>query len=272
MTFDTTFQPGLVSAGLVSLVGAGPGDPDLLTVKGLRRLQAADVVAYDRLVNPALLRECRPDAELVYVGKHDPSSVRPSCPQSEINSLLVDQARAGKCVVRLKGGDPFVFGRGGEEALALVEAGLAFEVVPGISSAVAAPAYAGIPVTHRHVAASFAVVAGHEDPSKKDSSHDWHALAKVDTLVILMGVGRLEALQNELLNAGRSPDTPAAAVQWGTTEQQRTVVATLATLATAVREAGLSAPAALITGEVVALREQLRWFGVSDAALANAAD
>ena len=271
MTFDAGLDTAL-QAGSVSLVGAGPGDPDLLTVKGLRRLQAADVVAYDRLVNPTLLRECRPDAELVYVGKHDPNSVRPSCPQGDINSLLVARAQAGKRVVRLKGGDPFVFGRGGEEALALAEAGLAFEVVPGVSSATAVPAYAGIPVTHRHVAASFAVVAGHEDPSKGDSSHDWHALSKVDTLVILMGVGRLEAIQTELLNAGRSPDTPAAAVQWGTTEQQRTVVGTLATLATVVREAGLSAPAALIIGEVVALRERLRWYDLPDKTLANAAD
>ena len=266
-SFDTAFQPGLVS-----LVGAGPGDPDLLTVKALRRLQGADVVAYDRLVNVALLRECRPDAELVYVGKHDPSSVRPSCPQGDINSLLVDRAQLGKRVVRLKGGDPFVFGRGGEEALALAKAGLAFEVVPGISSAVAAPAYAGIPVTHRHVAASFAVVAGHEDPGKGSSSHNWHALAQVDTLIILMGVGRLPAIQAELLNAGRSPDTPAAAVQWGTTKEQRTVVGTLATLAETVREAGLSAPAALVIGEVVALRERLRWYDVADAAIANAAD
>ena len=251
--------------GFVSLVGAGPGDPDLLTVKGLRLLQAAEVVAYDRLVNPKLLQECRAETELIYVGKH---GVQPSYSQAAINALLVQRAKLGRRVVRLKGGDPFIFGRGGEEALALREAGVPFEIVPGISSAVAAPAYAGIPVTHRHIAASVAIVAGHEDPSKAGSSHNWQALAGVDTLVILMGVGRLDAISQELMQAGRSPDTPAAVVRWGTTEEQETVEGTLKTIAANVREAGLKAPATLITGEVVRLRADLRWFDIAPADVA----
>lgn len=246
--------------GFVSLVGAGPGDPELLTVKGLRRLQRADVVAYDRLANPVLLKECRLDAELVFVGKHGDNPLHPSVPQEAINALLIAKARAGKQVVRLKGGDPFVFGRGGEEALELVRAGVPFEVVPGVSSAVAAPAYAGIPVTHRRLSASVAIVAGHEDPLKGGSSHDWGALARVDTLVVLMGMGRLEAITAALLAGGRVPHTPAAAVRWGTTAEQRTVTGTLATIAAEVRRAGLTAPATVIVGEVVQLRDELRWF------------
>jgi len=247
--------------GFVSLVGAGPGDPELLTVKGLRRLQRADVVAYDRLANPVLLRECRVDAELIYVGKHGDNPLHLSCPQERINALLVEKAREGKQVVRLKGGDPFIFGRGGEEALELRHAGVPFEVVPGVSSAVAAPAYAGIPVTHRHVSASVAIVAGHEDPAKGGSSHDWRALATgADTLVFLMAVGRLEAITETLITHGRDAGTPAAMVRWGTTSEQRTVTGTLATIAQEVRRAGLGAPATLVVGEVVRLRDELRWF------------
>ena len=201
-------------SGLVSLVGAGPGDPELITMKGLRRLREAELVAYDRLVNPVLLRECHPRAELIYVGKHDPH--RPSCPQERINDLLIESARAGKRVVRLKGGDPLVFGRGGEEALALSEAEVAFEIVPGISSALAVPAYAGIPVTHRGLASSMAIVPGHEDPGKEATSVDWQALATaVDTLVILMGVERLDSIVAELVRHGRDPSTPAAMIRWG---------------------------------------------------------
>lgn len=250
--------------GFVSLVGAGPGDPDLLTVKGLRLLRRADVVAYDRLANPVLLRECRPDAELIFVGKHGEghhrSDPHPPVLQERINTLLIDKAKAGKQVVRLKGGDPFIFGRGGEEALELRQAGVPFEIVPGISSAVAAPAYAGIPVTHRHVSASVAIVAGHEDPHKGSSSHNWEALANIDTLVILMGIGRLGAITETLLSCGRSADTPAAVVRWGTTSEQRTVTGTLATIAAEVRREGIKAPATLIIGEVVRLRDELRWF------------
>ena len=255
----------LPQTGFVSLVGAGPGDPDLITVKGLRRLGAADTVLYDRLVNPVLLQECRPDAELIYVGKH---GVQTSYSQEMINALLVQKAKFGRNAVRLKGGDPFIFGRGGEEALALREANIPFEIVPGISSAVAAPAYAGIPVTHRHVAASVAIVAGHEDPHKSKgqggSSHNWQALAGVDTLVILMGVGRLEAISQELIAAGRSGETPAALVRWGTTDEQETVEGTLGTIAQKAREAGLKAPATLIVGEVVRLRSALRWFDLAE--------
>ncbi len=249
----------LPQAGFVSLVGAGPGDPELLTVKGLRLLQRADVIAYDRLANPLLLAECRTDAELIFVGKHG-EGLHTSVPQERINALLIDRALAGKQVVRLKGGDPFIFGRGGEEALELRQAGVPFEIVPGISSAIAAPAYAGIPVTHRHVSASVAIVAGHEDPSKATTSHDWHALARVDTLVILMGMGRLGAITETLLQSGKAADTPAAAVRWGTTSEQATVTGTLATIADVVRSARLKAPATLIIGEVVRLRDDLRWF------------
>ncbi len=245
--------------GFVSLVGAGPGDPDLLTVKGLRLLRQADVVAYDRLANPVLLSECRVSAELIFVGKHG-EGLHPSVPQEHINALLVGKAHAGKHVVRLKGGDPFIFGRGGEEALELRRAGVEFEIVPGISSAVAAPAYAGIPVTHRHVSASVAIVAGHEDPLKGPSSHDWEALSRLDTLVILMGLGRLGAITETLLGCGKNADTPAAVVRWGTTSEQKTVTGTLSSIAAVVRRAGITAPATLVIGEVVRLRDELRWF------------
>ncbi len=245
--------------GFVSLVGAGPGDPDLLTVKGLRLLREADMIAYDRLANPVLLKECRTDAELIFVGKHG-EGLHPSVSQENINALLVEKALDGKQVVRLKGGDPFIFGRGGEEALGLRQAGVPFEIVPGISSAVAAPAYAGIPVTHRHVSASVAIVAGHEDPHKGTSSHDWDALSKIDTLVILMGIGRIEAITETLLSCGRAAETPAAVVRWGTTSEQETVTGTLETIAAVVRQAGLKAPATLIIGDVVRLRDDLRWF------------
>ncbi len=255
------------STGFVSLVGAGCGDPELITVKALRRLREADVTAYDRLVNPELLRECRADAELIYVGKHGDGrgACRTSWTQESINALLVQKGLEGHKVVRLKGGDPFIFGRGGEEALVLKAAGVPFEVVPGISSAIAAPAYAGIPVTHRRVATSFAVVAGHEDPCKfkggMGSSLNYAALATaVDTLVILMGVGHIESIVDELITHGRNPDTPAAAIRYGTTREQETVVATLEMLPQAIRIAGLTAPAAIVIGEVVRLRDELRWF------------
>ena len=246
------------SAGFVSLVGAGPGDPELISVKGLRRLRAADVIVYDALVNPELLRECRSDATLIDVGKR---GGKPSPGQDAINMLLVAHARAGQQVVRLKGGDPFVFGRGGEEAEALQEAGVAWEVVPGVSSAIGAPAYAGIPVTHRSCASSFAVVAGHEDPARPDSRINWAGLATgVDTLVFLMGVSRLAQITEQLVAHGRPADTPAAVIRWGTSWEQETVCGTLATITEEVARAGLTAPATLVVGEVVRLRERLRWF------------
>jgi uroporphyrin-III C-methyltransferase len=247
-----------MSTGFVSLVGAGPGDPELITVKGLRRLRAADVVIYDALANEALLRECRADAELIYAGKRAGQHFRS---QDEINALLVEKARAGLQVVRLKGGDPFVFGRGGEEAAVLAAAGIAWEVVPGISSAIAAPAYAGIPVTHRASASSFAVITGHEDPDREETRLRWQALAQgVDTLVFLMGIARLESIAAQLIAHGRPANTPAAVIRQGSTPDQQTLVGTLATIAADVARAGLTAPATLIVGEVVRLREQLSWF------------
>ena len=248
-----------MSTGFVSLIGAGPGDPDLITVKGLRRLHQADVVIYDALINDALLRECRPDAELIYAGKRAGQHYRS---QAEINALLIEKARLGLQVVRLKGGDPFVFGRGGEEAQALAAAGITWEVVPGVSSAIAAPAYAGIPLTHRTAASSFAVLTGHEDPARATSRIDWEAFARIDTLVVLMGVSRLAEIAAQLIAHGRASETPAAVIAQGSTAEQATVVGTLATIADDVARAGLGAPATLVVGEVVRLRGQLRWFDV----------
>ncbi len=247
-----------MSQGLVSLVGAGPGDPELITVKGLRLLRAAEVVVHDALIGLELLAECRPEAEIIDAGKR---AGGPTRPQEWINRLLVERARAGKRVVRLKGGDPFVFGRGGEEAEALQAAGVRWEVVPGVSSAIAAPAYAGIPLTHREHAASFAVVTGHEPPGRADSRLRWQALAHgIDTLVFLMGVGRLAEISAQLVAHGRPGATPAAVVRWGSTAEQTLVVATLATIAEAVAQAGLEPPALLVVGEVVGLHAALAWF------------
>ncbi len=237
----------------VYLVGAGPGDPGLLTVRGAEVLGRADVVVYDRLSVAALLDLAPASAERIGVGKVPGG---PSVSQEEINTLLVDLGRQGRSVVRLKGGDPFVFARGGEEARALGEAGVPFEVVPGVTSAIAAPAYAGIPLTLRHSSTSFTVVTGHEDPAAGDEgSVDWEAVAKVGgTIVVLMGVARMGAIADRLLAAGLPADTPAAAVQWGTRPAQRTVRATLATIASA----DLEAPATIVIGEVAG--EDLAWF------------
>ncbi len=251
----------LTETGIVYLIGAGPGDPGLITVRGRERLAQADVVLYDRLIAQELLDGARPDAELIYVGK-SPKNHKLS--QGQINDLLVKKAHMGLKAARLKGGDPFVFGRGGEEAQALAAAGVPFEVVPGVSSAVAAPAYAGIPVTHRDVASSFAVVTGHRKrrrgQSDKDLALGWDALAGIDTLIVLMGVANLKLITAELLKAGRSPSTPAALVQWGTTPRQRTVSGTLATIARLAREADLRPPAVLVVGGVAGLRRELTWF------------
>jgi uroporphyrinogen III methyltransferase / synthase len=240
-------------SGIVHLVGAGPGDPGLLTVAGRRALEGAEVVVHDRLGTEGLLGLCPEGALLLDAGK---APGRQAMTQDEINAALVEHGRAGRRVVRLKGGDPFVFGRGGEEALALAEAGVPYVVVPGITSAIAAPAYAGIPVTHRGVATSFTVVTGHEDPSKPSEQTDWAALARVPgTLVILMGMGRLRRIADALIAAGRAADQPAAAVQWGTTPRQRRVVSTLDGLPAAVEEAGLGSPAVVVVGPVAALAE-----------------
>jgi len=244
--------------GKVWLVGAGPGDPGLLTVKGSRLLASADVVVYDRLVNPTILDLVPAACERIDAGKQPG---RATLGQSEINELLVQRARGGQKVVRLKGGDPFVFGRGGEEAQACRQAGVSFEVVPGVSSAIAVPAYAGVPLTHRGVAASFAVITGHEDPEKPESQVDWLRLAQsVDTLVCLMGVQTLAATADRLLEAGKSPTTPAALVTWGTFNRQRTITGTLSDLAERASFAGIGPPGIAIFGDVVRLREQLNWF------------
>ena len=244
--------------GFVSLVGAGPGDPGLMTVAGRERLRAADVVVYDHLADRALLREAKAGAELIYVGK---SAGQHAMSQERINALLVERGRAGQRVVRLKGGDPFVFGRGGEEAEALVEAGIPWDEVPGITSAIAVPAYAGIPVTHRDHTATFAVITGHEDPTKDTSTVDWERLATgAGTLILLMGVGHLDSITERLMRFGRAPDTPVAVVRWGTTPRQETVTGTLADIAGRVRAAGIKPPAVTVVGEVAGLRERLRWF------------
>jgi len=244
--------------GKVFLVGASPGDPGLLTVKGLDCLRQADVVVYDRLLDERILGEIRPKAEKIYVGK---SADYHSLEQEEINRLLVKKAQQGKMVVRLKGGDPFVLGRGGEEAQTLAEAGIAFEVVPGVSAAVAVPAYAGIPVTHRHLASSFAVITGHRAVDHEESEISWDKLSTgTDTLVFLMGVGNLANIVARLIDNGRSSTTPAAVIADGTSRRQRTVVGTLEDIVTRAREADIQPPAVLVVGEVVQLRERLRWF------------
>jgi uroporphyrin-III C-methyltransferase len=238
-------------SGIVYLVGAGPGDPELITVKGWRCLQRADVVVYDRLANPELLAEAPPHARRVYAGK---APGRPALRQEEINALLVRHARAGRIVVRLKGGDPFVFGRGGEEALACASAGIPCEVVPGVTSPVAVPAHAGIPLTHREVAGCFAVVTGH---CVAEDRMDWGALAKIDTLVVLMGMERLTEIAALLLRHGRAVETPAAVIERGTLPGERVVVSTLGEIAQEAGAAGLNAPATVVIGEVVRLRERL---------------
>jgi uroporphyrinogen III methyltransferase/synthase len=243
--------------GVVYLVGAGPGDPGLMTVRGAELVASADVILYDRLIPQAALSGAREDAELVYVGKRPGA---PEIPQSEIETTMVERARAGRSVVRLKGGDPFVFGRGGEEAETLAAAGVPFEVVPGVTAGVAAPAYAGIPVTHREDASAVAFVAGYEDPSKDGSNIDWDALARFrGTLVLYMSVKRLPDVAARLIAGGRSADEPAAAVERGTTPAQRTVSATLADLPDAVAAAGIAPPAVMLIGPVAARRETIGW-------------
>ncbi len=243
--------------GVVYLVGAGPGDPGLLTVRAVELIATADVILHDRLIPPGALDGAREDAELVYCGKRPG---KPEVPQPRIEQLMVEHARAGRSVVRLKGGDPFVFGRGGEEAEALAVAGVPFEVVPGVTAGVAAPAYAGIPVTHRDDASAVAFVTGHEDPAKDDSALDWPALARFPgTLVLYMGVGRLPEIAQRLIAAGRDPGEPAAAIERGTMAAQRTATATLDGLAEEVERTGLSPPAILLFGPVAARREAIAW-------------
>ncbi len=245
-------------AGMVYLVGAGPGDYRLISMKAVDCLKMADVVVYDRLADDRILRWAPENAEYIYVGK---ASSNHTMKQEDINQLLVDKAKEGKCVVRLKGGDPFVFGRGGEEGLLLRKNNLPFEIVPGITSAISVPAYAGIPVTHRAVATSFAVVTGHEDPTKGKSNMRWEHLATgVDTLVFLMGVANLPHITSKLIENGRSADTPAAVIRWGTKPEQRTLITTVGKAAEDVAKNGIKPPAIFIVGEVVKLRDSLQWF------------
>jgi uroporphyrinogen III methyltransferase/synthase len=247
-----------MSAGRVYLIGAGPGDPGLLTLRGKELLARADVVVYDYLVSPRLLEYAPARAERLYVGKRAGAH---TLSQEEINRLLVERAGTGATVARLKGGDPFVFGRGGEEALALCDAGILFEVVPGVTAGIAAPAYAGIPVTHRQLASGVGLLTGHESPDKEESSLDWSALANwKGTLSFYMGTENLSPICDRLVAEGLDPQTPAAAIRWGATPSQRVVTATVKTLAAAAQSAGLEPPVMIVIGQVVALREKLNWF------------
>ncbi|MBW5447842.1 uroporphyrinogen-III C-methyltransferase [Cohnella sp. CFH 77786] len=246
-----------MSAGKVYLVGAGPGDPKLITLRGLEALKRADCVVYDRLAGPQLLNRARPDAEFIYVGKLPD---RHTMKQEEINRLLVDLALQGKTVIRLKGGDPTVFGRVGEEAELLRKNGVPYEIIPGITSAIAVPAYAGIPVTHRELASSFSVITGHESPDKLDLSIHWDKVTNATgTLVFLMGVAKIGYIAEQLQRYGRPPETPVALVRWGTRAEQRTLTGTLADIEERVKAAGFEPPAVIIVGDVVRQRETLAW-------------
>jgi len=244
--------------GKVYLIGAGPGDPGLITVKGMECIKKADVVVYDYLAAPALLRHARKDAEIIYVGKKGGDH---TMTQEKINQLLAQKGALGNVVARLKGGDPFIFGRGGEEAEVLIENGVPFEIVPGVTSAVAAPAYAGIPLTHREHASSLSIITGHEDPTKEESSIRWDTFAASgSTLVFLMGVKNLPRISEKLMANGKAPDTPVALVRWGTTTKQESVTGTLENIVERVQKAGLKAPAIIVVGDVVSLRDKMRWF------------
>ncbi|NJD67508.1 MAG: uroporphyrinogen-III C-methyltransferase [candidate division NC10 bacterium] len=245
--------------GKVYLIGAGPGDPGLFKLRGVASLRQADVVVYDYLANPRLLSHARPDAELIYVGKKGGHA--DAAMQAEIDRLLIEKARTGKVVARLKGGAPFVIGRGGEEGEELFLAGIPFEVVPGVTSAIAVPAYAGIPLTHRDYASTVAILTGHEDPSKQGSVIDWEKVATgIGTLVFLMGYAKLSAIVEKLLAHGRAQETPAAVMRWGTKPEQETIVGTLDTIVSLAQMRGLGPPAILVVGDVVRLRERLNWF------------
>lgn len=244
--------------GRVYLVGAGPGDIGLLTVKGMKCLQRADAVVYDFHLNAQVLNYIKHDAEFIYAGKRGGHH---TMTQDEINKVLVEKAKEGKVVCRLKGGDPFVFGRGGEEAEALAENNIDFEIVPGVSSAVAAPAYAGIPITHRGYSSSFAVIPGYEDMTKEESAIDWSKLATgAGTLIFLMAVKNMDVLVKKLMENGRSPDTPVAVIRWGTRPDQKTITGTLRDIVDIVKEKDIKPPAVMVIGEVVKLRERLMWY------------
>ena len=251
-------EPKLHKQGICYLAGAGPGDIGLVTLRVREVVEQADVVVYDALCNPEILKWARKDAEIVYAGKR---AAQHALKQDETNALLVDRTRAGKRVVRLKGGDPFLFGRGGEEAEDLVKAGLRFEVIPGVTSAIAAPAYAGIPVTHREHTSQLTIFTGHEDPTKPETSLDYAQLAaNPGTKIMLMGVERLPVITSELLKHGARADLPVALVRWGTTGRQKTLTGRLDDIAKKVAESGFKAPAVAVFGDVVKLRDSLNWF------------
>ena len=241
--------------GKVYLTGAGPGDIELLTLKALRVIKEADVIIYDRLANPDILEEAKSGCEFVYVGKEDGRHI---VPQDDINEVIYQNALKHENVVRLKGGDPFVFGRGGEEALYLHERGVAFEVIPGITSAISAPAYAGIPVTHRGVSVSFRVVTGHESPNKKESQIPWETFKTDDTIVFLMGLHNLPKIAKKLIGIGKPIDYPCAVISKGTTKNQSVVVGTLENIVAKTQD--VPTPALIVVGRVVELRDQLQWF------------
>lgn len=243
----------------VYLTGAGPGDIELLTIKALRVIKEADVIIYDRLANPDILHEAKSGCEFVYVGKEDGRHI---VPQDDINEVIYQNALKHECVVRLKGGDPFVFGRGGEEALYLHERGVKFEIIPGITSAISAPAYAGIPVTHRGVAVSFRVVTGHESPNKKESQIPWENFKTDDTIVFLMGLHNLPLICKKLIEIGKSRDYPCAIISRGTTKEQSVVIGSLEDIVE--KSKNVPTPALIVIGQVVKLREQLQWFEGND--------
>jgi uroporphyrinogen III methyltransferase/synthase len=244
--------------GKVYLVGAGPGDPELITLKGLKCIENADVIIYDYLASPSLLKHAQKHAEIIYVGKKGGDH---TLSQDRINALIAEKAQKGLTVARLKGGDPFIFGRGAEEAEVLIDAQIPFDIIPGVTSAIAAPAYAGIPLTHRKFTSTIAFVTGHEDPAKAESRIDWAALAKgIGTIVFLMGVKNLPRITDRLMHHGMHPDTPVALVRWGTTPKQTTVSGTLNTIVERTKAAGLKPPAIIVVGHVVKLREKMQWF------------
>ncbi|MGA1870445.1 MAG: uroporphyrinogen-III C-methyltransferase [bacterium] len=244
--------------GIVFLVGAGPGDPELITVKGLRLIKEADVLIYDYLANPRLIEYAAVGAEKIYVGK---KSDQHTLPQNDITALIISKAKEGKKVVRLKGGDPFIFGRGGEEAEHCAKEGIPFEIIPGVTSAIAVPAYAGIPLTHRDITTSVAFITGHERPDKDQSRIPWPQLAKgPGTLVFLMGVKNLPFISQNLIEHGRAPTTPVAVIQWGSLQKQKTIKADLQTIEEVARRQGIKPPAIIVIGEVVNLRDRLNWF------------
>jgi uroporphyrin-III C-methyltransferase len=247
-----------LTKGNVYLVGAGPGDPKLITVYGLECIQKSDVILYDRLVNKKLLDHARPEAELIFCGK---LPGKHELIQEQIHELLVEKALEGKVVTRLKGGDPCVFGRVGEEAEVLADHDITFEIVPGITSGIAAPAYAGITVTHRDYASSFAIVTGHGRAEKQEDHLNWAALAQgIDTIAFYMGVGNLHYICKKLIENGKKADTPVAVIQWGTTEKQKTITGTLSSIEKSVQLAGIKHPSIIIVGEVVNLRKKIKWF------------